>query len=67
VADIAFDLQYSGYAAIDQIIRNLNKQPLFEPHREKVPYEVLDKTNLPEKGNWTWSNGYKEKFQALWK
>ena len=67
VADIAFDLQYSGYAVIDQIIRYLNKQPLFEPHGENVPYEVLDKTNLPEKGNWASSNGYKEKFQALWK
>lgn len=67
VADIAFDLRYSGYAVIDQIIRYVNKQPLFEPHGENVPYEVLDKTNLPEKGNWTSPNGYKEKFEALWK
>lgn len=67
VATIAFDTAYSGYAAIDQIIRHLNKQPLFEPHGENVPYLVLDKTNLPEKGNWASANGYKEKFLALWK
>jgi ribose transport system substrate-binding protein len=67
VADVAFDLHYSGYAAIDQIIRYLNKQPLFEPHGENVPYEVLDKTNLPASGDWMSHSGYKEKFLALWK
>lgn len=67
VADVAFDTTYEGYAAVDQIIRHLNKQPLFEPHGENVPMLVLDKTNLPEKGNWVASSGYKEKFLALWK
>ncbi len=67
VATMAFDTAYSGYAAIDQIIRHFNKQPLFEPHGENVPYMVLDQTNLPESGNWRSDSGYKEKFQALWK
>jgi ABC-type sugar transport system substrate-binding protein len=67
VATAAFDTRYSGFATVDQIIRYLNKQPLFEPHGENVPYTILDKTNLPEKGNWASSNGYVEKFQALWK
>ena len=67
VATMAFDTAYSGYAAIDQIIRYLNKQPLFDPHGENVPYMVLDKTNIPESGNWRSESGYKEKFEALWK
>ena len=67
VADVAFDTTYEGYAAVDQIIRYLNKQKLFEPHGENVPMKVLDKTNLPEKGNWTADNGYKEKYLRLWK
>jgi ribose transport system substrate-binding protein len=66
VADVAFDTTYEGYAAVDQIIRYLNKQKLFEPHGENVPYEVLDKANLPNTGNWTAQSGYKEKFPALW-
>ena len=32
-----------------------------------TPMEVLDKTNLPEKGNWTASGDYKQKFISLWK
>ena len=67
VATVAFDTRYSGYAMVDQIIRYLNKQPLFEPHGENVPHIVLDKTNLPEKGNWASSNGYQEKYLSLWK
>ena len=67
VADVAFDTTYEGYAAVDQIIRYLDKQKLFDPHGENVPMKVLDKTNLPEKGNWTADNGYKEKYLRLWK
>jgi len=67
VADVAFDTTYEGYAAVDQIIRYLNKQKLFEPHGENVPMKVLDKSNLPEKGNWTADNGYKAKYLSLWK
>jgi ribose transport system substrate-binding protein len=67
VADVAFDTVYKGYAAVDQIIRYLDKQKLFDPHGENVPMKVLDKTNLPAKGNWTADNGYKEKYLRLWK
>ena len=67
VADVAFDMVYEGYAAVDQIIRHLNKQKLFDPHGENVPMKVLDKTNLPDHGNWTADNGYKEKYFSLWK
>ena len=47
----------------DQIIRTLNKQPLFEPHGENLPFTVLDKTNLPSPGSdWAANFDYKSKF-----
>ena len=67
VATGAYDTSYTGYAIVDQIIRYLNKQPLFVPHNENVPFTVIDKTNVPPPGgNYATSNGYKEKFLKLW-
>jgi len=66
VATGAYDTKYTGYALVDQIIRHLNKQPLFEPHNENVPYTVLDKTNLPDKGgNYATKNGFQAYFQSV--
>jgi ribose transport system substrate-binding protein len=68
VADAAYDNEYMGYAVVDQIIRLLNKQPLFDPHGESLPFTVLDKTNLPAPGaDWAANFDYKSKFLALWK
>ena len=50
-ADGAYDNEYMGWAIVDQTIRLLNKQPLFEPHGENLPFVVLDKTNLPAPGS----------------
>jgi len=67
VADGAFDNAYMGYAMVDQAIRLLNKQPLFEPHDEGTPYQVLDKTNLPPAGqDWATKSAYKDRFLKLW-
>ncbi len=68
VADAAYDNEYMGWAIVDQTIRLLNKQPLFEPHSENLPFVVLDKTNLPPPGSdWQAHTGYQEKFLQLWK
>ncbi len=68
VADAAYDNEYMGWAIVDQTIRLLNKQPLFEPHSENLPFVVLDKTNLPPPGSdWQAHTGYQEKFLELWK
>lgn len=68
VADAAYENEYMGWAMADQIIRTLNKQPLFEPHGENLPFTVLDKTNLPAPGSdWVANFDYKSKFLALWK
>ena len=67
VLDGAFDNAYMGYAMVDQAIRVLNKQPLFEPHDEGTPYQILDKTNLPPEGqDWATKSDYKERFLKLW-
>ncbi len=66
-ADGAYDNESMGWAMVDQTIRMLNKQPLFEPHGENLPFVVLDKTNLPAPGSdWQAPTGYQEKFLALW-
>ena len=68
VADAAYDNEYMGWAIADQIIRTLNKQPLFDPHGENLPFTVLDKTNLPAPGSdWVANFDYKSKFMELWK
>lgn len=67
VIDGAFDNAYMGYAMVDQAIRILNKQPLFEPHDEGTPFQVLDKTNLPSQGqDWATKSDYKDRFLKLW-
>ena len=67
-ADAAYDNEYMGWAIADQIIRTLNKQPLFEPRGENLPFTVLDKTNLPAPGSdWAANFDYKSKFLQLWK
>jgi ribose transport system substrate-binding protein len=68
VADAAYDNEYMGWAIVDQTIRMLDKQPLFEPHNENLPFVVLDKTNLPPPGSdWQAQTGYQAKFLSLWK
>jgi hypothetical protein len=68
VADAAYENEYMGWAMADQIIRTLNKQPLFDPHGENLPFTVLDKTNLPSPGSdWVANFDYKSKFLSLWK
>jgi ABC-type sugar transport system substrate-binding protein len=66
-ADGAFDTQYTGYAAVDHVIRHLDKLQLMNPHNENVPYIVLDKTNVPASGNWRSDIDTVGKFMALWK
>ncbi len=68
VADAAYDNEYMGWAIVDQTIRLLDKQPLFEPHNENLPFVILDKTNLPPPGtDWRANTGYQAKYLALWK
>lgn len=67
-ADAAYDNIYMGFAIVDQTIRLLNKQPLISPLGEGLPFQVLDKTNLPTYSHsWTAPYDYQSKFIALWK
>lgn len=67
-ADAAYDNIYMGYAIVDQSIRLLDHKELVQPLGEGLPFQVLDKTNLPsDLHSWTAPYDYESKFQALWK
>lgn len=67
-ADAAYDNTYMGFAIVDQSIRLLNKQKLIEPVGEGLPFQVLDKSNLPAtETSWVAPYDYQSKFIALWK
>jgi len=66
-ADAAYDNRYMGYMIVDQIIRTLDKKPLFSPHGGNLPGVVLDKTNVPAQGSdWHAGFDYETKFAQLW-
>ena len=65
-ATAAYDNTYLGYACVDQMIRHINGDPLFEPRGENTPYAVIDIDNVPEEGAWEPSFDYKAKYYALW-
>lgn len=68
MADAAYDNIYMGFAIVDQSIRLLDHQPLIQPLGEGLPFQVLDKTNLPKSDkSWTAPYDYESKFTALWK
>jgi ribose transport system substrate-binding protein len=57
--DIAFDQQYTGYATVDQLIRQLAKKPLIKSttttdprfiYGENVPIKLITKANAPAAG-----------------
>lgn len=67
-ATAGYDNTYMGFAIVDQSIRLLNKQALIKPAGEGMPFQVLDKSNLPSSSeSWTAPYAYKSKFLALWK
>jgi ribose transport system substrate-binding protein len=67
-ADIAYDEQYVGFAAVDQGLRLLDGQKPFEPQGENVPFQLLTKANLPEPGNpFTAPFDYASAYEKLWK
>ncbi len=68
VADAAYDNTYMGFAMVDQAIRLMNGQKPIEPAGEGLPFQVLDKTNLPAgTQSWRAPYDYVSKFAALWK
>lgn len=67
-ADGSYDEHYIGFAAVDQALRLLNGQKVFEPQGENIPFQLVDKENLPEAGSSFRSPfEYVPKYEALWK
>ncbi len=67
-ADVAYDEQYVGWATVDQALRLLDGQKVFEPQGENVPFQLLTKENLPEAGQpFTAPFDYAAAYEKLWK
>lgn len=67
-ADAAYDNTYMGFAIVDQSIRLLDHLPLIQPLGEGLPFQVLDKTNLPSSlKSWTAPFDYQSIYLKLWK
>jgi hypothetical protein len=64
IADVANALDWGTWAAMDKIVRLLNKQSL---PPENVPLKIMTKANAPKSGNWN-DDGvdFKGKYKALW-
>jgi ribose transport system substrate-binding protein len=67
-ADVAFAVDYTGWAAVDQTIRLLDKQPLSQPVGENVPYQLITKANVGAAAKtYTAPFEFENKFLTLWK
>ena len=67
-ADWAGAMEWTGWAAIDQVIRAFNgEEPSGEEGSSVVPSLLIDETNLPKKeGNWIPSFDYEKAYEELW-
>lgn len=65
-SDVGASNEWGGWAAVDNTIRLLNGQPAVDEH---VPSILLNKSNLPPKGQPFVGEeaGFKDKYLALWK
>ena len=65
-SDVGASNEWGGWGAVDNTIRLLNGQPAVE---ENIPSILLNKTNLPPKGQPFVGEdaGFKDKYLALWK
>lgn len=63
-ADVANELDWTAWAAIDLAIRLLDGTPTVA---ENVPLKIMNKTNAPANGAWN-DDGvpYQAKYEALW-
>jgi ribose transport system substrate-binding protein len=64
VNDVANALDWGTWAAVDDVVRLLNKQQLVD---ENVPLKIMTPDNAPKNGIWD-SDGvdFRSKYKALW-
>lgn len=64
IADAANALDWGTWAAMDDIVRLLDKQPLV---KENVPLKLMTPANAPKSGIWN-SDGvdFRAKYKAIW-
>lgn len=67
-ADGSYDELYVGWAVVDQALRVLDGQKPFEPQGENIPFQLVDKTNLPPEGQaYKAPFEFRPEFEKLWK
>jgi ribose transport system substrate-binding protein len=66
-AAVGYPLEWAGWAAVDDLNRYFNKQPLW-PGTKYFKFRLLTKANLPPAGqSYTGDLNYQAKFKQLWK
>jgi ribose transport system substrate-binding protein len=66
-ADGSYDELYVGWAVVDQALRVLDGQKPFEPQGENIPFQLVDKTNLPPEGQaYKAPFEFRPEFEKLW-
>ncbi|OJU85048.1 MAG: hypothetical protein BGO11_15635 [Solirubrobacterales bacterium 70-9] len=67
-ADGSYDELYVGWAVVDQALRVLDGQKPFEPQGENIPFQLVDKNNLPPEGQaYKAPFEFRPEFEKLWK
>jgi len=68
VFTVARNLEWCGYAALDQMNRLLNDQPIFEPGHENLGTKLMDKTNIPAdtSGPWDGDCDFRSEYMKIW-
>jgi ribose transport system substrate-binding protein len=67
-ADVAFALNYTGWAAVDQAVRLLDHQPLSQPVGENTPWQLITKANVGSfTGTYDAPFQYESRYLSLWK
>ncbi|GAA3885993.1 hypothetical protein GCM10022381_30150 [Leifsonia kafniensis] len=73
--DAAQDNRYMGFAAVDQMIRVLTDNPLWEDpqatseetkYAQHVPIKLFTTDNITSTSEWVADNGYDKEYFALW-
>jgi ABC-type sugar transport system substrate-binding protein len=68
-SDVAWDQHYTGWAMLDQLLRQLAGQPLSKPLNENIPQQLITAENLPPQSSEAFiatEVPYEQEYLKLW-